>query len=70
MIIKTFCWGLLLTIICLICALFLTPSYTTVCSNMLVSCLQSHVHHTGIEKLSEGLGCIFQNIACVLTNWW
>ncbi len=68
MIKKTFFWTLILVIIGIICALFLTDDFTQSCSNTLIECLEKHRNAPFFNKMFDGSGCVFRNIWCVLTK--
>lgn len=70
MILKTFIWGLLLGILIFIIALFATPDLTRSCSNGLVTCLNQAAALPLGPKMLAGLGCVLDNVWCVLTAFF
>ena len=56
----------LITILVLIAALFLTPSFTYRCSGSLLMCLDSSYDLVWYERWAKTLQCTYYNVICVL----
>ena len=66
---RLFLWFLFLLFIALfvfITALFLTPSFTRVCSERLLGCLDSAYNFPWYQRLWYSLLCACRNVVCVL----
>lgn len=65
--IKTFIWSLIIGILFFIIALFATPELTHTCSTGLIGCINEASVMPMMPKILTGLGCLFNNVWCVLT---
>lgn len=65
MLMKTFWIVFLLTLIVLLSAFFSTESFTSVCTDTLINCLEKTSSQNLFDKLWNGLECVFQNLVCV-----
>lgn len=65
---KTFWWTLCAVLLALICAFFLTEDLTAKCSDKLSICLIQQTQLPVLEKMCGGVGCILNNIWCVLSR--
>lgn len=65
--VKTFIWGILIGILVFIIALFATPDLTHSCSKGLIGCMNEAAAMPLGAKIGAGIGCVFNNVWCVLT---
>lgn len=63
-------YSLLVLILGGLLIIFLTPTYTDMCSQDLLVCLQEDGEQSGLSRLTTNLGCAISNFGCVIKSFF